>query len=87
MTKATSGLVCSKKSKALLPLVLSTHNLYNSDKLLFNIGILGQAAAFLLIVLSHLLNMPLFHSPFTIVFLQLIWSVATWFLCTKKIVK
>lgn len=87
MSKTTGGLVCTKKSKALLPLVLSAHNLFNSDKLLFNIGILGQAAAFLLIVLSHLLNMPIFHSPFTIVFLQLVWSVAIWFLCTKKVVK
>ncbi|MBQ8504313.1 MAG: hypothetical protein IJ491_08575 [Clostridia bacterium] len=82
--RISSGLVCSKKNRSLLPLVVATHRLYVSDKFLYNIHILGQCAGLLLLVLSHLLNMPLFFSPLTIVILHILWSVGAYFLSAKR---
>lgn len=82
--RISSGLVCSRKSRSLLPLIVSTHNLYVSDKFLYNIHLLGQVVGFLLLVLSQVLNMPLFFNPFTIVLLHLLWSAGAYFLSAKR---
>lgn len=82
--RISNGLVCSEKSRSLLPLVVGAHNLYTSEKFIYNVHLLGQIAGFVLIVLSLLLNMPIFFSPFTIILLQLIWSGGSYFLCTKR---
>ena len=80
----TSGLVCSEKSRTLLPLVVRIHNLFVSDKLLYNIHILGQSAGFLLLALSFLLNMTLLRSPFMLVLLHVLWSAGAYFLLVRK---
>ncbi len=82
--RISSGLVCSHKSRSLLPLVVSAHHIYVSDKFLFNLHIVGQASGFVLLVLSQLLNMPLFLNPMTIILLHILWSVGAYMLSAKR---
>lgn len=80
----SSGLICSKAGHGLLSLVVRAYNLYTSDKFLFNIHLAGQIIAFILLTLGLIFNMPLFFSPFTIIFLELIWSICAYFITTQK---
>ncbi len=82
--RISSGLVCSHKSRSLLPLVVGAHSIYVSDKFLYNLHITGQAAGFVLLVLSQLLNMPLFLNPLTIILLHILWSIGTYTLSAKR---
>ena len=79
-----SGLICSKAGHGLLSLVVSAYNLYTSDKFLFNLHLAGQIIAFILLALGLIFNMPLFFSPFTIIFLELIWSTCAYIITTQK---
>ena len=74
----TSGLVCSKAGNGLLSLVVNAYKLYICDRFLFNLHLAGQFVAFVLLLLACLLNMPVFFSPFTIILLELIWSISTY---------
>lgn len=80
----TSGLICPKAGHGLLNLVVSAYNLYTSDKFLFNLHLAGQVIAFILLALGLIFNMPLFFSPFTIIFLELIWSACAYFITVQK---
>ncbi len=79
----TVGLFCPKKGNSLLPVIVNAHRLYVSDKLLFNLQLLGQGAGMLLLALSLLLNMPLFRNPLTIIILHTLWNIGSYFLCSK----
>ncbi len=79
----SSGLFCPRKGNSLLPVIVSAHRLYVSDKLLFNLQLLGQSAGMLLLALSLLLNMPLFRNPLTIIILHTLWNIGSYFLCSK----
>ncbi len=80
----TNGLVCSKAGHGLLSLVVKAYNLYISDKFLFNIHIAGQLIALVLLILASFLNMPVFFSPFTIICLELIWSICSYIITSQK---
>lgn len=71
--KATS-LICRKGENSLLSLVVGAHNLYQGDRLIGNLLLSGQAVALVLILLSVILNMPLFFNPVIITVLQILWS-------------
>lgn len=77
------NLFCPGKGNSLLPVIVSAHRLYVSDKLLFNLQLLGQSAGMLLLALSLLLNMPLFRNPLTIIILHTLWNIGSYFLCSK----
>lgn len=82
-TDKSCGLFCPRKGNSLLPVIVIAHRLYVSDKLLFNLQLLGQSAGMLLLALSLLLNMPLFRNPLTIVILHTLWNIGSYFLCSK----
>ncbi len=67
-------LLCLKSKCTLTELAVRAHSLYSSDRLASNLLLSGQAAGLVLIFLSVILNMPLFFSPVTIIFLQLLWA-------------
>ncbi len=83
--RISSGLICSKKNKSLLQLIISSHNLYTSNKLFLGITVVAQIMGLVLLSLSMLLNMSTFFNPITIVFLHLLWSVAASALCIRKL--
>lgn len=68
-------LMCLKDKCTLTELAIRGHSLYSSDRLASNLLLSGQAAGLVLIFLSVILNMPLFFSPVTVIFLQLLWSL------------
>lgn len=83
--RISNGLVCSKKSKSLLNLIISSHNLYTANKLFLSLTVVAQIMGLVLLSLAMLLNMATFFNPITIVFLHLLWSVPACALCIKKL--
>ncbi len=77
------SILLTGKSSSLLHVVLRAHRLFVSDKLLFNLQLLGQSAGMLLLALSLLLNMPLFRNPLTIIILHILWNVGSYLLSSK----
>ena len=83
--RISNGLICSKKSKSLLNLIISSHNLYTANKLFLNLTVVAQVMGLVLLLLAMVLNMTTFFNPITIVFLHLLWSVAACALCIRKL--
>lgn len=87
--KATS-LICRKGDNSLLRLVVRAHELYQGDKLISNLLLSGQGVALVLVLLSVILNMPLFYNPATILILQMLWSFMSFVVVSsdfRKLVK
>ncbi len=87
--KATS-LICRKGDNSLLKLVVSSHELYQGDRLISNLLLSGQGVALVLVLLSVILNMPLFYNPLTILVLQILWSFMSFAVASadfRKLVK
>lgn len=82
---APSSLVCARKSRSILRLILGAHNIYTSDKLISDFHILGQSAGILLLLLSLLLNMPLFRNPFAIILLHTFWATGSYLISSGEI--
>lgn len=71
-------LLCLKEKCTLAELAVRAHSLYHSDRLASNLLLSGQAVALVLILLSVILNMPLFLNPAAIIVLQAIWSFGSY---------
>ena len=83
--RISNGLICSKKNKSLLELIISSHNLYTANKLFVSVTVAAQIMGLILLLLAMVLNMSTFFNPITIVFLHLLWSVAVSALCLRKL--
>lgn len=82
--RVSSGLVCTRKSKSIMQLIIGAHNIYTSDRLIFDFHILGQAAGMLLLLLSLVLGLPLFRNPFAIILLHTFWSAGSYFISSGE---
>lgn len=81
--KATA-LVCLKEKCTVTELAVSAHSLYRTDRLASNLLLSGQAVALVLTFLSVFLNMPVFFSPVTVIFLQSLWSLGCYAVVSEQ---
>lgn len=80
----STALICRKGDNSLLSLVVGAHGIYQGDKLISNLILSGQGVALVLIILSVILNMPLFFSPVTIALLQILWSFMSFSIASSE---
>ena len=82
--RQTNSLICSKRKKGIFELVVSARNLAENDKLVLYMHVAGQVIAFIMLLLSVILNVPAFMSPFVIIALQFIWGVLSVLITSKR---
>ncbi|MBQ7296375.1 MAG: hypothetical protein IJW86_09335 [Clostridia bacterium] len=82
--RQANSLVCSKRKKGLFELVVKARNLAEGDKFVLYMHVAGQVLAFMMLLLSVIVNVPAFMSPFVIMALQLIWGAISVFITTRK---
>ena len=78
-----NSLICSRRKKSIFMLVVSAKRLCESDKFVLMMHIAGQILAFLMLLLSVIINVPAFMSPFVIIALQLVWGALSVFLASR----
>lgn len=81
---APCGLVCSGKHRHLLLLVSAAHRLFEADKLGGIVQAAGQGFCFLLLLLCVIFKISSFFMPLTVIFLQLLWSFAAYYVGTTR---
>ena len=81
---APSGLVCSGKHRHLLLLVSAAHRLFEADKIGGIVQAAGQGFCFLLLLLCVIFKISSFFMPLTVIFLQLLWSFAAYYVGTTR---
>ena len=82
--RQANSLVCARRKKGLFELVIRARNLAQSDKFVLYMHVAGQALAFMMLLLSVIINVPAFMNPFFIIMIQLIWGSAAVFITTRK---
>lgn len=82
--RQANSLICSKRKKSLFILVAAAKTLCERDKLVLYMHIAGQVLAFMMLILSVILGVPAFMSPFVIIGLQLIWGALSVLITTRK---
>lgn len=82
--RQANSLVCAKRKKGLFELVVRARNLARSDKFVLYMHVAGQVLAFIMLLLSVIMNVPAFMSPFMIMLLQLIWGGLSVLITTRK---
>lgn len=70
-----TGLLCSSKKRSMMHLIMGCYNANAADRLIMIMLLVGQLLGLLLLVLSPVLNMPVFMNPLTIVVLRILWGV------------
>ena len=65
-------------------LIMGCYNSNACDRFILTMMLLGQLLGFIVLVLSPILNMPVFLNPVTIVALRLIWGAVTNFVTERK---
>jgi len=71
-----TGLLCSRKKRSIMHLIMGCYNLNSADKLIRSLMVLGQFMSILILLLSPILKIPAFLNPIVIVILRLIWCEA-----------
>lgn len=85
MEKQTAtGLICSKKKRSIMHLIMGCYNSNATDRFILTMMLLGQALGFILLVLSPILDMPVFLNPVAIIVLRLMWGAVTGFITERK---
>lgn len=79
-----TGLICSGKKRSIMHLIMGCYNANAADRLILSMLLLGQGLGFLLLILSPILNMPIFMNPLAIVALRLIWGVVVNTVISRK---
>ena len=79
-----TGLICSRKKRSIMHLIMGCYNSNACDRFILTMMLLGQLLGFIVLVLSPILNMPVFLNPVTIVALRLIWGAVTNFVTERK---
>ncbi len=82
--RQTNSLICSKKRKSIFALVVAAKNICESDKFVLWMHVAGQILAFMMLLLSVILNVPAFMSPFVIIALQLVWGALSVLIVSRK---
>ena len=82
--RQANSLVCARRKKGLFELVVRARNLARNDKLVLYMHAVGQVLAFIMLLLSVIINVPAFMSPFFIIFLQLVWGALSVLITTRR---
>lgn len=82
--RQVNSLICSKRKKSLFVLVTTAKLLCERDKFVLYMHVAGQALAFMMLILSVILGVPAFMSPFVIIGLQLIWGALSVLITARK---
>ncbi len=82
--QSSTGLICSRKKRSIMHLIMGCYNSNATDRFILTMMLLGQVLGFILLVLSPILNMPIFLNPVTIVVLRLLWGAVTNFITERK---
>ena len=82
--RQANSLVCSKRRKGLFELVVRARNIAQGDKFVLYMHVAGQVLAFMMLLLSVIINVPAFMSPFVIMLLQLVWGGISVLITTRK---
>lgn len=72
-TQEATGLLCSRKKKSLMHLIMGCYNLNAANKTVHTMMIAGQILGFILLLVSPILKMSVFINPVTIIILRLMW--------------
>ena len=78
------ALVSSGKHRHLLLLVSAAHRLFEADKLGGIVQTAGQGFCFVLLLLCVIFKISSFFMPLTVIFLQLLWSFAAYYVGTRR---
>lgn len=73
--QSATGLLCSSKKRSIMHLIMGCYHANAADKLIMMLLLMGQLLGLLLLVLSPVLNMPVFMNPMTIVVLRIMWGI------------
>lgn len=79
-----TGLLCSRKKRSIMHLIMGCYNLNACDKLILSILFIGQLLGIILLIASPILKMPVFLNPVVIVLLRLIWCGIINFVIERK---
>lgn len=82
--RQSNCLICSGRKKSLFSLAVSAKALCEKDKFVLYMHTAGQALAFIMLILSVIISVPAFMSPFVIIGLQLIWGALSLVIAMKK---
>lgn len=78
-----NALICSRRKKSIFQLVVAAKRLCESDRFVLMMHIAGQILAFMMLLLSVILNVPAFMSPFVIIALQAVWGALSVLLASR----
>ena len=81
---APRGLVTSGKHRHLLLLVNAAYRLFEGDKIGGVVQLAGQGFCFLLLLLCVIFKISSFFMPLTVIFLQVLWSFAAYYVGTTR---
>ncbi len=70
----STGLICSKKKRAFMHLVMGSYNLESGDRLIRQLSVIGQITGLLLVLAALLLKIPVVLNPVVIILLRALWS-------------
>lgn len=82
--RQSNCLICSRRKKSLFNLAVSAKALCEKDKFVLYMHTAGQALAFIMLILSVVLGVPAFMSPYVIIGLQLVWGSLSVLIATKR---
>ncbi len=83
-TQEPTGLLCSRKKKSLMHLIMGCYNLNTANRLVLSMMLVGQVLGFILLVASPILKMNVFINPVTIIILRLLWCGIITLLVDRK---
>lgn len=69
----STGLLCSRKKKSIMHLIMGCYNLNTLNKLVLSMMAVGVFVGIVIMVASPILKMAVFINPVTIVILRLVW--------------
>ncbi len=82
--RQSNSLICSGRKKSLFNLAISAKALCEKDKFVLYMHTAGQVLAFIMLILSVIIGVPAFMSPYVIIGLQLIWGALSVLIALKK---
>ena len=83
-TQEATGLLCSRKKKSLMHLIMGCYNLNAANKIVYTMMLVGQVLGCMLLVASPILKMSVFVNPVTIIILRLLWCAIVTLIVDKK---
>lgn len=82
--QAPTGLLCSRKNRSIMHLIMGCYNLSATNKFVLSMMITGQILGILLLIAAAVLKMTFFINPVAVVVLRVLWGAIVAFMVERK---